>query len=263
MVKKEGCGIYIDVYFFINFAVDYMSLVSVEKLCFLPKSEARRLIGATVGAIYSLAALLYPLPLILHLAAACICVAIVVGKRSIKKLSAGVFIFIGAEIFIGGCITVLRRLCTLIPSQGLLLACIILTLATAGSVIYTLIQAVLKRRLATVSLNAKLWHRGKCASIILMVDSGNLVMEHETSRRVIFVKSKAIETAVGDCDTVFEREKCYVIPIDTASGRGTVMGFIPEKLEFSDKKYNKEDFLIVPDMNGGSFGGYDGIAPLI
>lgn len=96
-----------------------------------------------------------------------------------------------------------------------------------------------------------------------MIDSGNLVREHTSGKRVIFVKAKAIEHSIGDADTLFERERCYLIHIDTTSGHGTVMGFVPDKIEFSDKKYNEESFIVVPDIRDGSFGGYDGIAPLI
>ena len=96
-----------------------------------------------------------------------------------------------------------------------------------------------------------------------MMDSGNLVREHTTKKRVIFVRADSIKKCTGDTDTIFEREKCYVIPIDTASGKGSVMGFIPDKVEFKEKKYNNEEFIVVPDANGGKYGGFDGIAPLL
>ena len=172
-------------------------------------------------------------------------------------------IFSASQIFIGGAANALKSFCSSIPKNSLLLASAIIVISVFGVQFFSIVQAILKKRLSSLSLGAKLWHRGKCSEMVLMIDSGNLVREYETKRRVIFVKAEAIQNSVGDCDTIFEREKCYVIPIDTASGRSKVMGFIPDKLEFSDKKYNEEDFLIVPDMTKGSFAGYDGIVPLI
>lgn len=261
--KKEMVKIYIDVYFFLNFAIDFLSLFSAEKICFLPESKKRCFIGAFIGGIYSILFFLFDLPFFLHLVTAWVIVTIITYKKGIWKTAYAFFVFIASEIFIGGCVTAIKNLSSLLPQKSLVFAGVIIILAVTGNTFYSLLQLLMKKRLSAISLNANLWHRGRCSKVILMVDSGNLVRERESKKRVIFIKADAIKNSIGDPDTLFEREKCYVIPIDTTSGHGSVMGFVPDKIEFSDKKYNREEFIVVPDIKEGKFGGYDGIAPFI
>lgn len=256
-------AIYIDIYFFINFAIDFLSLFSVEKVMLIPESKKRCLIGAVIGAVYSVVHFLCQLPSIFHLPAAFIMVSVITYKRKLWHTLGGVAVFAGAEIFIGGCVYALKNLSDMLPRKSLVLSSFIILISVIGYEFYSLSGFILKKRLSVLSLNARLWHKGKFSDVILMIDSGNLVREFSTKKRVIFIKAEAIKNATGDADTLFEREKCYVIPIETASGKGSVMGFVPDKLEFSDEKYNEEEFIVVPDVRGGKFGGYDGIAPLL
>lgn len=255
--------IYIDVYFFLNFAIDFLSLFSAEKICFLPESKKRCFIGAFIGGIYSILLFLFDLPFIFHLVTAWLMVTTITYKKGISKTTFAFFAFIASEIFIGGCVTAIKNLSSLISRKSLFFAGVIILISVIGNTFYTLLQLLMKKRLAAISLNASIWHNGKCSKVILMVDSGNLVRERESKKRVIFIKAEAIKNSIGAPETLLEREKCYVIPIDTTSGHGTVIGFIPDKIEFSDKRYNQEEFIVVPDVKEGRFGGYDGIAPFI
>lgn len=252
-------GIYIDVYFFLNFAVDFFALFSVEKLLFLPESRLKCFLGALLGGIYSVLCLFFTPPAAVHPIAAAACVYTVVYKKKLIYLPIGLFLFLSAEAFIGGCITALKSF----SESSLVLASVIIIICVCGSELYGTVQTLLRRRLETVGLTARLCHRGRCSELLLMIDSGNLVRDAGTGRRVIFVNADAIEYSTGDTGTLFERERCYVIPIRTASGEGRVMGFIPDKIEFSDKRYNREVFIVVPDTESRGFGRYDGIAPLI
>lgn len=226
-------------------------------------SKWRCAVAAAVGAAYSVAHFFLGLPLPLHIVTAVVMVLFVTCKKQITSLAASVVVFLCSEVFVGGCVTALHELSRVFSKSSLILAAFIILLSVVGSSVFSAVQFVLKKRLEVLSLKATLWHRGKSSALLLMVDSGNLVREFETKRRVIFVRAESIKSCIGDAETLFEREKCYVIPIDTPSGKGSVMGFIPDKMEFSDKKYNDEEFIVVPDLRGGKYGGYDGIAPLI
>lgn len=262
-LMKEGINIYVDVYFFINFVVDYLSLFSVGRIMLFPVSKKRCFLAAVIGAAYSLAHFFLRLPILLHITASVIMVLCISCKRRLLSVTVSVVVFLCCEIFIGGCVTALKELSTFISGKSMVLFAFIILIAVAGNSIFSIVQFIMRKRLEVLSLNARICHRGKCSELMLMVDSGNLVREHSTKKRVIFVRADAIENTTGEIDTLFERERCYVIPIDTTSGRGTVLGFIPDKIEFSDKKYNNEEFIVVPDIRGGKYGGYDGIAPLI
>ena len=255
--------IYIDVYFFINFTVDFLSLFSVEKILLIPSSRARCFISALIGALYSLFHLIYGFSTVWHIPVAILMVTIITYKKRISYIFGGFAIFIGAEIFIGGAIYAIKSLSRLFNKSSLLLASVIILLSLLGCQFYSLVQLLLQKRMAVSEVKARIWYKGKATELLLMIDSGNLVREHFTKNRVIFVKSDAITNIVGDISTLFETEKSYVIPIDTTAGKSTVIGFIPEKIEFSIKKYNVEKFIVVPDVSGGRFAGYDGIAPLL
>lgn len=190
-------------------------------------------------------------------------VYIVTRKKSPLFMVGSIIIFVSTELFIGGCAYALYSLVRSLPQKSILLSVFILLISLIGCQTYSLISLILKNRLSTLSLTAELWHNGECSELLLMIDSGNLVREQSTRKRVIFVKTEAIKNSIGDIDTLFEFEKRFVIPIDTPSGKCSVWGFKPNKMVFSDKKYNQEEFIVVPDRNGGKFGGYDGIAPLI
>ena len=255
--------IYIDVYFLINLAVDFLALFSAQKILFLPESSAKCFAGGIVGALYSTADFIFSFPFILHIAASLVMVWIITPRKSVLYKFGALAVFTGAEIFIGGFVAALKNIAGILPKKGVILASVIILISVFGSKFYTLTELIMKKRLSTLGVSAKISHRGKSCNILLMMDSGNLVREHSTKKRVIFVRADSIRSCTGDTDTIFEREKCYVIPIDTASGKSSVMGFIPDKVEFKDKKYNSEEFIVVPDANGGKYGGFDGIAPLL
>ncbi len=255
--------IYIDVYFFLNFAVDFLSLFSVQKLLFLPECKKRCLLGGLLGSAWSVLTFLYPIMGLLNIPILFALVFIVTYKKDLAHHLLGMLIFIFAEIFIGGCITAMKNIFGGIERQSLIYAGAIMLIAFLGIELYSLMQMLARRRLKSPSIRAEIKHRNRKAKLLLLIDSGNLVKEKTTMRHVLFIKSSSIEDVVGDCSTVFEREKCYVIPIETAMGKSSVLGFIPDDIQFSDKKYNKEKFMVVPDICGGEFAGYDGIAPML
>lgn len=255
--------IFIDVYMLIDFTIDYISLSAVEKILLLHITKRKCIIGAIIGTAYSLISFFYKLPCFLHILVVILILFLITPRATLTQKAMGVTAFMLCEFFIGGCVSALRQLSILLPKKGLVLALFIIIMCILCSYAYSILQILARQRLKSIALTAKLWHRDKCSELLLMVDSGNLVREYSTGRRALFVKSSSIEKSVGDVDTLFEREKCYVIPIETASGHDTVLGFVPDRIEFSDKKYNEEKFLVIPDVQGGKFGGYDGIAPFI
>ena len=124
-------------------------------------------------------------------------------------------------------------------------------------------EALVRKKLLTTSVTATVKHNNKKKKVCLMIDSGNLAREGVTGRRIIFIKQKSIRDITGDTSDFLKREKIFAIPIKTASGSGVKYGFIPDGLDFNIKKYNKREFIVVPDTTGCEFGGYDGIVGVI
>ncbi len=247
--------IYVDIYLAINFFIDYVSLISVEKICLLPKSRKRVFIAAMIGSLYSFFNLIFSLPVILHIFTAIIMIFFVTQKKTVPAF----FVFICTQLFIGGSISAIKNISSAFEKNSIISASILLLVSSASALIFTIMQAITKNRIKCVSTSVTVFHNGEKARANLMIDSGNLAREATTGRRVIFIKVAAL----GKVFEALQGKKSFVIPIDTTSGRSEVLGFIPDKLEFSEKRYNNEDFIIVPDITNGKFAGFDGIAPLI
>ncbi len=252
--------IYVDVFFFLNFAVDFLCLYITKKILSLPLSLTRLFVGASLGGVWAILFLLFPMISLLNIPAACFMVFVAVGR---KKLFGGIIVFLLLEALMGGVISALSSLFSFLPKSGIRFGAVILLsvfLVSSGEKVY---EVLIKKKLLTTSVTATLEHRNKKKRVCLMVDSGNLARELTTGRRLIFVKEKSIREITGGMDVFLKREKIFAIPIKTASGSGIKYGFIPDGLNFNINKYNKKEFIVVPDLTDCEFGGYDGIVGVV
>ena len=246
--------IYIDVYFFLNFAIDFLSLYSAERFNAKRLSLLRTISAAIVGGIWGILFLFFPYLFPLHLPVAWLMVVLSAGIEKSIKISAS---FIIIEMLIGGVIKGADSLFSLFPKNSLRLFAVIILGIIVSFSFYYIFEIKMKKRLYCISISAKISNKGTQKKVTLLIDSGNLAREPSTSRRVIFVKEKKI-TGLFDFG-----EGALAIPIRTTSGTSIKYGFIPQKIHFDNNKYNKEYYVIVPDTEECEFGGYDGIIGVI
>ena len=173
-----------------------------------------------------------------------------------KKCFKGAVVFILAEMFMGGIITGAKELFSILPANGLGLMGVITTSILFSFLLFWGCEAYVKKRIYSVSIPVYIKQGNKKKRLSLFVDSGNLAREITTGRRVIFVK----ESSTG---FTAPEKGAFAIPIKTATGTKVKFGFIPDEIRFDDKKYNKENYIVVPDSEGCEFGGYDGIIGVI
>ena len=143
--------IYIDVYFFLNFILDYLSLFSVEKIMLVPSRISKKLISAFWGALYSCLILIiplsFPISLLLHVGVLWFMVYIIFGKKKIGRTLAGIVAFIICEIIIGGAVVALGNLFSFAPKSTSKTIAIILFVGGCVTLIFPLFQSTVLRQL--------------------------------------------------------------------------------------------------------------------
>ncbi len=244
--------IYIDIYFFINFAVDFLSLYWASRFVLFSAPPLKITLSAGVGGVWSLIYLFFPSLAFLNLFIPYIMAVIVSGRKKNIRVMLSFLLF---EMLFGGIISALNSLFAFLFKNNLALFFLIVAGVFISFLFYDISEIYIKKKMKTVSVSATLTHKGKEKKVCLLIDSGNLAREMITKRRVIFIKERVISDIYD--------ELTYAIPIKTATGSSVKYAFIPDKINFNDKSYNTEQFIIVPDTEGCEFGGYDGIIGVI
>jgi len=246
--------IYIDVYFLINFCLDYLSLFTSCTVLHRSVSSIRLVAAALIGALSSTLALLLSAPAItlflLPVTLFLMCKT-VFGRR----LFSGALLFLSFGIFFGGLLTALEGITKKRFSSPLVLLPIILLSICAVGVFFT-VQKRVRVSLETLSVTARVSFGGEEVELSLLVDSGNLVREPVTGLRVIFIGRAASLRLIPP-----EGTESFEVNIRSAAGTSTKMAYLPKTIKF-DKGYEGEHFLILPNTSHSDFAGYDGIVPL-
>ncbi len=239
--------IYLDVYFFVNLALDYISFYVALSVFSLNFSFRRVFLSSLLGSVFSLVMLFSPRVLSITLLAP---TALILCYIASRRLDLRVFFFFFiTEIFFGGVIT----------SLGESIAALVPALLCALPV-YLALQRRAKKSLDCIPLHARVSVSGEEFVLNLFIDSGNLALDPETKRRVIFIGTRAWKSFLSR--GVYPRQ-WYSLSIRGASGKSVMRAFVPDKIEFDRNEYNKESFLVLPSPLCHDFAGFDGIAPMI
>lgn len=251
--------IYIDVFLFLNFFIDFLSLYSAGKFLFLNISFLRLTAAGIIGALWSFIFLFFDNLYLLHIPIIFLMVFTSFGKRKIFKAT---LLFLFIEMTFGGITEGMCSIFTFLPKEGVRLSALVMLLSIIVFSLFDIYKIRIHKRIKAVSIIAEVTFSKKKVRVNLLIDSGNLARERETNRKIIFIKEKLIFDSV-DKESFLEKEKLVPVPIKTAMGEGIKYAVIPEKTVFSDKKYNSEKYLIIPDDEGCEFGGFDGIVGVI
>lgn len=182
-------ALYIDSYFILNLAVDYLLLIATARLRALPCRRLRAFLAALLGSIYALASALWPEsffqnPLLL-LAAAALMLLLAFGGT--ERLLATALTFAGVAAAFGGFALALGQLLgRLRVDLGILLiafpACwLVLKLAFRGK------AATMPER-----LQVEIQKNGQSISLQALWDSGNLLQDPVSGARVMVVEPDAV-----------------------------------------------------------------------
>ncbi len=254
-MNVEVIFIYLDVYFLLNFLIDYICLYTSCAI-FRKKATAKTLTLSTlIGGVISVASLFLSSPFIifpLYFISSCLICSIAGKSFDVRCL----FTFIFCQYLIGG---ILNSFSSVTGTQAKLTSSLLILLFLVPFIFYILKTA--KKSIDCVEVGAKIEILGKTCEFSLLVDSGNLVIEPTTRRRVIFIGKDAFSRLLKN-SPLPSNIPVYNVFIKTPAGERWNSAFVPDKITFDNSKYNRENYLILP-ASCKDFAGFDGIVPLI
>ncbi len=284
-----GAEVYVDLYFLINFSMDFFCLLIAGKLLHRRTSAWRLLLGGAAGGIYAVAVLLLGISgadgLICDLAAAvAICTLAFCAKGiGLRRILHTSLIFALVSMVVGGVMTALYSLLNRLdlPFEALqgdnLSVWLFGLLAIAGGFAAAKGGRLmgLSDKTKSVAVEAVLFEK----KIVLraMVDSGNLLRDPVSGRSVIVAEREKMRTvlpfslprdAKNDERTALSFLKAHpeaasrlrLIPAKTATGEGLLPAIVPDSLMLCDgKERYTADYLIAVSSLGSSAQGFDAV----
>ena len=280
--------VYVDLYFMVNFSMDLLCLMITAKLLHRKISRLRAIASAAIGGVYAVVALLFGFSGVMGVfldvvAAYLLCLTAFAGRqRGLGVALRCCPVLFLTSMLVGGVMTVLysflnRLQLPLEALQGDGLSVWMFVLLAVVSGVATLRGGSflgLSRKTEKVEVCAVLF--GKRVTLCAMVDTGNLLRDPLSDRRVIVAELscfadvlppalyKALSTGcVTDWLSIGENARlARLIPMQTASGSKMLLGLIPEKLTLTDGKESyPADYLIAPTPLGSAANRFDAMIP--
>lgn len=242
--------VYVDVLFCLNFVVDYLILLSVQKFLKLSVRRWRIVCGASVGALSSFVIFLPPMPtflsILINFGTAIVTVlSVLVPIKTITFIKATVSFFIVGFCFCGVCIA----LWLIFYPQNMLIrngavyidiSPFVLLLSTA--ICYSVMRLFVRLsgrdlcriKRCTVTVNIC----GVERQFNGTVDTGNTLREPFSDEAVIVVRQSLFEDIIPlnvlTADTISERKYHFrFVPYQSVGGSGIIPAVKPEHIEVS------------------------------
>lgn len=279
--------IYADVFFLINFSMDYLGIYLIRLFSNRKGSLRREAIAAAIGGLYAILALFLPpaLETVGTLILPILLVRIAYPYEGKGRLFKESILLLGISFTLGGVMSaVYYGVGKFLSKQGILLegspetvysdlpiAVILLTAALAALFAYLwgcLSKTSIQRRIVEITVTAE----GKSATVQALCDSGNLLEEPLTRLPVIVLTKKAMEQilphslksvffdSVLAADRISPRmmKKTRFIPTSTVSGESLLCGFIPDSVTVEGVEKRA---CLALDKSADDFDGADAILP--
>lgn len=275
--------IYIDVYFLINFTVNLLSLYFGARLSRFHSTVVRLVICAFIGAAYSVFDVLFELGIfsllfgILSLFAMCI----IIGKKIslIRRLRFFLF-FILCEVIIGGLVhfgySLLDRFVGEYINDSLeggenRSALIISVLILLSIGVLKLLIMLFTNLGGEKNVKIRIEIEDKSVTAEAFLDSGNLVRDPMNMRPVLFIKESLAQRLfpksvieLTDLDSLSKeyQKRIRLIPVTRLGKTHVMTGVIADRISLVlDGRDEEIDFTVAIDKEGGSFAGYEALAP--
>ena len=278
-----GQTVYVDLFFLINFSMDFLCFFLTSKLLSRPLSPARGILGAAFGGIYSNIALflnfgqIWSLALDL-LACAAMC-AIVFGERKrARSLPLYILVFWAISMTLGGIMTALFNLfnriaifdeVTQMESDGISVWVFALLAALSG-VITLMGGSFFRRRTAQSRATVELCYGGKRIRLQAMADSGNLLRDPLSGKPCVIADIEAVSALLPKDIVMAAREgggrldkiemknakNVRLIPADTVSGKGMLIGVRVEGItvDVGGKSHGVDAIIALAELDGRADG---------
>ena len=256
--------VYVDLFFLINFSMDFLCLFLTAKILGVPFKLFRSLIGGAVGGLFSDLSLFLPvgqiLSLILNvLVCSLMCVIVFLERGRGRSLPLYILVFVAVSMALGGVMTALFNLFNHMPLfEGIeqtegdgISVWIFFVLALISGAVTLLGGRFFAGRSSQRYATVELWYGGKSARLHAMADSGNLLRDPMSGKPCIVADLRAMErvlpreilqaakqgAARGMATVGGGHEKnLRLIPTHTAAGESLLLGVRMERVTVHTEK---------------------------
>ncbi len=285
-----GQTVYVDIFFLINFSMDFLCFFLTSKILSRRMPLARGILGAVMGGIYADAALFLSLgklaSLTLDIAVCSAMCAVVFGERKrLRDLPLYILVYTAVSMALGGFMTAFFNLLNRsalfdegLPREGdgiSVWAFALLALISAG---ITLISGrFFMGRASQKNAEVEVRYEGKSLRLHAMTDNGNFLREPVSGRPCIVADISALEkvlpyeivraaksgnpSAVAGI-SVRHVKNIRLVPTHTAAGEGILLALRMERITVDSGRGAREvdAFLALADL-GGTAGQNEALLP--
>lgn len=249
--------VYVDLFFLVNFSMDFLCLYLTAKLLHRTVSSGRMLLGGSVGGLYAVIALFLPCSAVSAFAidvavGLLICAMVFVKRHEPSRLGLCFLSFVAISMVLGGFMTALFYLFNRSPLAELtgidgdgISIWIFALLAMISGILTLLGGRFWGKQSARRSARVEILLDGKLLSLRALVDSGNLLCEPMTGKPCILVDADALSPilppelllaarakdsrGIGKISRANAKRIC-LIPTKTATGESLLIGVRPDRL---------------------------------
>ena len=260
--------LYADVLFVINFSMDFLALFLTSYLMHRRVHKFRIILASSIGAIYSILEMVLQLNSIISVLLTIITSILLclVGfkEKKIKHFIGMLLVFWGISATIGGIMSLLYTFLNKVLQEYILdlkieeaqlyngaRFFIIASISVIAAIIFGKIFSA-KSSVIEVDLQVKI--NNKIYKLRGLCDSGNILTEPITGKRVILVSDKS---EIGRVINSFPEHKKRYIPYNTIDGGGLIRGITPQEIHIKDK----EVIAIIATVNKEDFNGLEALVP--
>lgn len=286
--------VYIDVLFLINFCMDFLSLYISGAFLHLRKKQKRLIFSAFLGGVYAVASVIFEgnklfgffIGVSVSLLICYVAYGKEVGGIRFFRLWA-VFYFV--SFLLGGAISgfynVLNSLFSsydfLKNTEGQRRVYLFLLLAVFCSFLILLFKRIFSREVSEHSCKVMVEINGRKKKIDALIDSGNLLEDPISAKKVIIITLKSIKPIISnllftqllkgidgikDLPTE-EAMRIRLIPVRSIGSNKIILGYKPDKIEIEGLKkrqthvYTVDAILGILSDEEENLSGYDAIIP--
>ncbi len=277
---------YADVYFLINFTVDFLALHFATRFSKVKSSVLRLTLISALGALLAVFEVILLTSFLVTLALSVLMLLIVIFfiagdiHRS-RRIKCAVAFFV-SEALIGGTVSFgytlldkyfyseLVNIETTSPNRRLLILSVMILLSVG---VFKLIALLFSHTEAQRNVSAQIEFMGRVISTEALVDTGNLLRDPSTLKPVMLLKYEQAEKLASDIPKSIEdvlrsdgryAKRLCVIPAKHVGGGRMLVGFRPDRITVTANGNSEKitvDAVIAIDTEGGTYGGFFALMP--
>ncbi len=276
--------LYIDIYFLINFSVDFIALYFAALLAKVPTSRIRLILASLLGGLLASLIIVFVSDEVVKFLFSFVSLIVICNtatrKVNIRRRGKFVFSFFIFEALLGGAVSFLwslldRFLYPLLSeydggaeNRNLLLLALVILLCIG---VFKMIISFFSNSESEESAEIEIAFFGKKVRTEAFLDSGNLAKDPMDMRPVVLIKKSLAQdllpktiTELRDPDllSIEERKRIRLIPISRGGHTHVLTGVKVDYLRVINGNIKEEiPVTIAIDREGGDFGGYDVLMP--